>query len=310
MQLEHSVDRIDHSPSDTMALLLDRCSCSTPPGARPALEASASADARPSRALVAKVEKSVVRFLRDNDKWTALVSLLMKSVAFYRSLDPRFGLLPGRARWDGLPPLAEKLGEVERWLPVVDLPRTKENRPFSPRAGGGTSSGSSPGEDENLDSAMNVSHQYPWVCMAQKRPGPSEGNPIPHKLGVDLVVFEARFNKYTPTITDFLCNFENSFTPWEWDRVNKTQSLSTWGFTNERPRDDESSLREFYLRWAMKEAYTKALGVGMAIGFDEFETRLVGMDDGSRALVDDGQEDGIWASIMKQESSKVGIGQL
>ena len=60
----------------------------------------------------------------------------------------------------------------------------------------------------------------------------------------------------------------------------------------------------------MKEAYTKALGVRMAIDFDKFETRLVGVDDRSRVLVDDGQEDGIWALIMKRESLKVGIGQL
>ena len=33
-------------------------------------------------------------------------------------------------------------------------------------------------------------------------------------------------------------------------------------------------MREFYLRWAVKEAYTKALGVGMGLDFGSFEVRF------------------------------------
>ena len=38
-------------------------------------------------------------------------------------------------------------------------------------------------------------------------------------------------------------------------------------------------LIEFYLRWSMKEAYTKALGLGLGVDFQSFESHLVGFDD-------------------------------
>jgi phosphopantetheinyl transferase len=52
-------------------------------------------------------------------------------------------------------------------------------------------------------------------------------------------------------------------------------------------RSDESKLQEFYLRWAIKEAYTKALGLGMNVEFQSFEMRLMEVD-GDTGGIDEG----------------------
>ena len=50
---------------------------------------------------------------------------------------------------------------------------------------------------------------------------------------------------------------------------------------------DESKLQEFYLRWAIKDAYTKALGLGMNVEFQSCETRLMEVD-GDAGGIDQG----------------------
>mmetsp|Transcript_20035 Transcript_20035/g.43429 ORF Transcript_20035/g.43429 Transcript_20035/m.43429 type:complete len:141 (+) Transcript_20035:905-1327(+) len=45
-----------------------------------------------------------------------------------------------------------------------------------------------------------------------------------------------------------------------------------------QPRGEESRLRICFLRWAMKEAYSKASGLDLGINDDGFETRLYGVD--------------------------------
>ncbi len=62
-------------------------------------------------------------------------------------------------------------------------------------------------------------------------------------------------------------------------------------------------LQEFYLRWSMKEAYTKAIGLGMHMNFHEFETRLCLIDDDDDNMHLD-EEEGIWTSITRHMQSK------
>ena len=290
IQLEHSIDQIDRPIAEITTLALDKLQCSTPSGQ--------ACNPR----LIQKVEKSVIRFLRDQDRWTALTSLLLKSLAFYRSRDS----VAARAeKEDEDNPSAgvESLKIGDEVLPVVDLPRTEYNRPYLPRLGREPAnvhvSAARKGKavDENFNSMMNVSHQYPWVCMVQK------GTGLPPMLGLDLVTFDARLSKYTPTIEDFLKSFVASFTPWEWDRISHCRKRPSWtsGSWSTRRRSEDSKLREFYLRWSMKEAYTKALGMGMHIEFNQFETKLCGVDIDANNNYSQGCEEGIWEQIMAQE---------
>ena len=73
-----------------------------------------------------------------------------------------------------------------------------------------------------------------------------------------------------------------------------------------------SRLREFYLRWSMKEAYTKALGLGMHVNFDDVEIRLLGtdmnvVDEDVVAARDEEEveeeEEGVWSSIGENSTS-------
>jgi len=247
-----------------------------------------------------------MRYRRDEDRWTSFTSLLLKSLAFYRSVDPGIGTSPAAEEADDLSTRMEKLKIKEKEeLPIVDLPRTNYNRPYLPLLDGKSSTSKTfnkaEGVKENFNSMMNVSHQYPWVCMAQQQLRPAEETSKSILIGVDLVIFSARLNNYSPTVDDFLKSFVGSFTPWEWERINRRQYPSMFGRkVSTRPRSDQSKLREFFLRWSMKEAYTKALGLGMNVNFNEVETRLHGVDVDAGADVLSNQDEGIWTSTMNQ----------
>ncbi len=230
-----------------------------------------------------KLIKSIMRYFKEPDRWTAFASLLLKSIAFHRHTDPNTNL---------------SVDEAKTLLPVIDLPRTKFNRPYLPRttAGNTTTRVADEEVEECRESLMNVSHQFPYICMTQKKcsdPTTSSKAQLPYDMiGCDLVTFKAMLNKYSPTVTDFIGSFVGCFTTSEWQAINNDESSL--------PRSDDSILKEFYLRWAMKEAYTKALGVGMNVDFDSFETRLIGHDVDSANI--DGAwkpSDGIWGSIIK-----------
>ena len=221
----------------------------------------------------------------------------------------------------------KKLQIKEEKRPIVDLPRTKYNRPYIPiqlvdEDAVVVSSSSSTTKDtianlqtddavrtnENYNSMMNISHQYPWVCMTQQQLSPSPTTTT--LIGLDIVIFDPHINDYTPTITNFLSNFQGSFTPYEWDRITNytnhtSSSLSSrfkFGSKKKKARSEQSQLQEFYLRWSIKESYTKAIGLGMNINFHEFETLLIGIDiDNDNDNNDNKEEEGIWSTIMRQD---------
>mmetsp|Transcript_25356 Transcript_25356/g.52369 ORF Transcript_25356/g.52369 Transcript_25356/m.52369 type:complete len:528 (+) Transcript_25356:108-1691(+) len=318
-----------------------------------------------------KLDKSITRYLREPDRWTAFTSLLLKSVAFHRTLPAKIQL---KDRDDDIT-------KKDNILPIVDLPRTKFNRPYIPMIyplletknkifTGSSSEGE--GGNENVYDKFNISHQYPYVALVQHNLGHSpslmpgirterrekkSSENEPFLLGLDLVTFQRKLNDYIPTIHDYLSSFEGSFTLWEWERINY-QRVTQYETTNEdeyadttdssiqrkntttassflssaspfklfsfaardksipvmpptKVRNDASKLKEFYLRWAMKEAYTKALGLGMNMEFDSFETRLVGVDDimvvGEKyadAAMEGDLSDGIWNAILRNASDK------
>jgi len=163
---------------------------------------------------------------------------------------------------------------------------------------------------------------------------------------VTFVYKHRQTNQYYPsTIDDYIQSFQSSFTPWEWHRIQYSikpailldssatannssrlaschlccsrgshTSKTTTAITStaddddgqKMSRTDTEKLKEFYLRWAMKEAFTKALGLGLSYTFDSFETRLVGIDvvtsqynTKEQKQHTDKKKNGIWEYITK-----------
>ena len=166
--------------------------------------------------LTTQVRSHVNRFIRVQDKYLHLLSVLIKSREFH---------------------LAYSSGR-EADLPLIDLPKSTHGKPFIP-----TSSGQ-PSESE-----FSVSHQHPYVGIARVKG---------IKVGLDIVTFDEINHRLYNDERDFVNTFQSSFAKSEWDSIVRSKAM----------------LKEFYLQWAIKEAYTKSLGLGMAMEFKSFVTML------------------------------------
>jgi phosphopantetheinyl transferase (holo-ACP synthase) len=196
---------------------------------------------RPSQEEIGLVQKQVFRFIQPKDKYTALASMLLKSQAFH---------------------ITYKSTPEER-VTVTDLPRTKFKKPYIPVRDYDSSKMATKEEDLH---PLSVSHQFPFAGLAKLDTSSlvSE-DPRPH-VGMDIVSFDAHNPKLYSDEREFINVFQGSFTAWEWSRIENEHSFR---------------LNEYYVRWAMKEAYTKALGLGMGIDFTSFEMKLTPPDQES-----------------------------
>ena len=122
--------------------------------------------------------------------------------------------------------------------PVLLLPRTEHRKPFLPSA----------------PDSLSISHQYPFAASVQLF---HSNQPV----GLDIVVFDPYNPRLYDSVQAFAEVFRSSFSAFEYDAIQTSGS-------------DNSILEELYLRWAVKEAYTKALGVGLGFDFGSFETRM------------------------------------
>jgi 4'-phosphopantetheinyl transferase len=154
-------------------------------------------------------------------------------------------------------------GLMTQELPIVDLPRTQRGKPFIPTTVYAM-------ENESVEYPLSVSHQFPFCGIA--RVVVRETTAL--KLGMDIVVFDDFNRQLYDSMEDFVKVFREMFTDWEWRRIHSTENV----------------LIEFYLRWAMKEAYTKALGVGLHLDFSAFETLLDSVDS-------HGSNEGVWSAV-------------
>ena len=206
--------------------------------------------------------------------------------------------------------------EVEmRLLPVVDLPRTKYGKPYLPAIE--EFSTRKCAQDRNVDKnndrdlmmlmlqspCISLSHHGHTVALATmqidqdsclnmmknrdpklmstsisgEREKGDEKADIGIMMGLDLVVVDPNPRGGFST---FLSCFESCFTQNEWQCLINTGDVGTEFRSNGSDRMLQCS--EFYCRWALKEAYIKALGFGMSLDMGSFEMRMLPNDTGSR----------------------------
>jgi len=206
--------------------------------------------------------------------------------------------------------------EVEmRMLPVVDLPRTKYGKPYLPAIEEYTTRKCA--QDQNIDKnidrelmklmlqspCISLSHHGHTVALAtmqidqdsclnmmknrdpklmsttssgrcEKKGGKVD---IGIMMGLDLVVVDPNPRG---GFTTFLSCFESCFTQNEWRCLIDIGNGGTEFRSNGSDRGLQCS--EFYCRWALKEAYIKALGFGMSLDMGSFEMRMLPNDTASR----------------------------
>lgn len=171
--------------------------------------------------LTEQLQTKIGRYIRVRDKYMNLLSLLIKSREFYKAYPP---------------------GETGDGLPVIELPKTREGRPFIPTSRGGQS-----------EHIFNLSHQHPYMGIAR-----TDGASV----GIDIVAFDEINHRLYNDEIEFVEVFRNNFAEQEWNSIMASKSI----------------LKEFYLQWAIKEAYTKALGLGMSCNFNSFRTKLADVE--------------------------------
>jgi phosphopantetheine--protein transferase-like protein len=204
------------------------------------------------------IQRQVLRFLQPKDKYAAFASALLKSKAFHHSIQKA---TPTSTGFNG--------------RKVVDLPRTEHKKPYIPVSKKIRSELDYGGNEEDMY-PISISHQHPFVGIAQLDMDTNCGMEAPILVGMDIVVFDDYNRQCYSNQEEFLDVFRDSFTDREWSLI-QAQSVGR--------------LQEFYIRWSMKEAYTKALGVGMGLDFSSFDLLLPGDID------NEGESSGVFASI-------------
>lgn len=197
---------------------------------------------------LATTKEKVLSFLKVQDKWTALGSVLLKSQAFHVVHDS---------------PESDRV--------VAILPRTENRKPYIPTVKEGSKGTLHP---------LSISHQFPFIGGALLK---NQGKRPKYSVGLDVVVFDEYNKKLYSSEDEFLDVFRDSFTEKEWNAINA---------------EDEDRIKEFYVRWATKEAYTKALGVGLGFEFNSFDIQFKSFEHGGPINT------GLWSNV---SSSRTGL---
>ncbi len=235
---------------------------------------------------------------------------------------------------------------VDRNLTVMIVPCTKAKKPFIPSETYHPNDTLSSSQSQTNDPfPFNISHEYPFIGLVyHKLLQSNKPSSLSYfQLGLDIVSFDPPkpnlYGNTTSTTTttnmmdEFLQMFQSSFTSWEMERIKVNYYAATRRTMDDptmrislfrkrrstkyvKLRCQESSLKEFYLRWSMKEAYTKAIGLGMGIPFESFEIHLLDIDDTNTTTIannnnnnnnnnndNDGDDSGIWSYIMKKQKT-------
>lgn len=183
------------------------------------------------------VVRSVLKFRRLSDRAMSLGSVLLKSKAYYYQTSSK--------RMFGTKTLTSTEGSARA---VVELPRSPYKKPYIPEC------------DEGI---LSVSHQGGYVGYAHLLTDDESFSSSPLKVGFDIVVIDrSSFGGGQASSTrEILHPFRDSFTKTEWRCV----------CAGSKHDKEQGGVAEFFIRWSMKEAYTKALGMGMGVPFDSFD---------------------------------------
>lgn len=242
-----------------------------------------------------KVKEAILRYIKLNDRYVAFTSLLLKSQLYHQTINNNSISSTLTCRDDASNQdikikdrSKSKLKTTTRKpISIAVLPRTEAGKPYIP-VPSPVQNDNDNNEDENEKSVslipFSVSHQYPLVGIAYMDTVDRRINDCKQAdlfiLGLDIVMFDghkATMHLYS-SIDEFLDVFRQSFAPFEWRCIQNAHDTHTHSHGNTCTDDDDAKIKEFFIRWAMKEAYTKALGTGMATEFSSFETRLYRTD--------------------------------
>jgi phosphopantetheinyl transferase len=275
------------------------------------------------------LSQQILRYVKNRDRWLALASCLLKSQVYHRFVglaladdDDDDDSGKQHPQDDGA---ATTLPAARKRALAIELPRSPYNKPFIPLR---TARRQREQEQQFIYEAFSVSHQWPFAGVAfldnnDDDDGPmmiSSSSPLRllqlHQVGLDIVVFDPPNDRLYTSVMEFVEVFQSQFTATEWQEIVHVG----------RRFNHNDLLREFYLRWAVKEAYTKALGKGMHVNFAEFEFRFTyhrpsstssteaecndnNDDDDNDDLKQESRlEDGLWRWLCSQPSAAIDAG--
>lgn len=237
---------------------------------------------------------SVTKFIKPEDQYCAISSLLLKSKAYHETVQEitKVRDFKKKSRRGGCsccgndsasrshgdtwknPELCARLLPFQS-IPVVSLPLTAYGKPYIPdlqhfRRRKNRLLWRRKQPEWNRD-ILSISHQFPFVASGKFQLN-FTGEESPQKfqqcaamatsttvIGLDIAVWDPMKAVSTTREDDSLQYFQSSFSDIEWDGIC---SLSC---------NSNHRMKEFHIRWSMKEAYTKSLGFGMALNFGSFE---------------------------------------
>jgi len=199
----------------------------------------------------ANLEKDILRFVQVKDRYSALSSLLLKRWVFFQATchldldDP--AICPSS-------------------FPLVELPRTRHKKPYIPSLTTQSTNQTIANHNDEWF-PFSISHQYPFVGLAHAAPKSFRLGAL--LLGVDIVVFDPYNPRLYQNVSEFVHVFLGSFASSEQAILrNLMKRVET------DPDREPHLLREVYLMWSVKEAYTKALGLGLGFDFSSFATHF------------------------------------
>ncbi|RLN92934.1 hypothetical protein BBJ28_00003338 [Nothophytophthora sp. Chile5] len=135
---------------------------------------------------------------------------------------------------------------------AIEIRRTPENKPFWKRP---ETAGSVAPSTWNY----NVSHHGTIVAIASE---------FRELVGVDVVRLSDRPHRKT-SVEEFFRAFEGHFNPSEWDYIRGVD-----------PVDEDGQYSRFYRLWSLKEAYIKAVGIGL--GFSLLRAEFIRADSAQK----------------------------
>lgn len=265
------------------------------------------------------IVRSVTKFIKLEDQYCALCSLLLKSKAYHdtmQEVSDMTSFLNDNTSWkdkltllcsccccccetDSVVSSAFDTNNKENYhaitsssiqpYPVVSLPLTEYGKPYIPEPNAMRDFRRSriwnrqqPIWNKHI---LSISHQFPFVASVKLQlnssaTGDESYNAVPYKqkrrrlvavststavVGLDIAVW----NPSVPSAVgdgltsevDALQYFRSSFSDIEWDSIYSSPHIAGM----------PCRMKEFHIRWSMKEAYTKSLGFGMALNFGSFE---------------------------------------